>query len=114
MGEKSFIPKVLQKEAEIEEMLHAAKKEAEGIIDSAKHEARKSVEAFEEKLPNMAQERYNTGIKSCRVDAQQIKEAGQIHAQRVKTQALEKLDLAVEQILQAVLPTALPDEEVTV
>ena len=109
MGEKSFIPKVLQKEAEIEDMLHAAKEKAAGIIDSAKHEAQKSVETFEETLPNTIQERYHAGIKSYRVDAQHIKNTGQTHAQRVKTQALEKLDIAVEQILQAVLP--LTDEE---
>lgn len=111
MGEKSFIPRVLQKESELEALLNSAKEESERIIDSAKYEAQKYIREFEKTLPGIVRERYEADIKRARDEARQIQDVGQVQAEVLKKKAMERLDIAVEEIVRAVLPAPLPNEE---
>ncbi len=111
MGEKSFIPRVLQKESELEALLHSAKEESDRIIDSAKYEAQKYIREFEKKLPDIVRERYEADLKRARNEARHIQDAGQVQAEILKKKAMESLGGAVEEIMQAVLPAPLPHKE---
>jgi vacuolar-type H+-ATPase subunit H len=111
MGEKSFIPEVLQKEAELDALLHSAKEESEKIIGSAKQEVDRYLREFEEKLPSIVRERYETEMIRIQNEARHIKDVGQLQTEELKKKTMEKLDLAVQEIIRVVLPVPLTDEK---
>ncbi len=111
MGEKSFIPKVLQKESELEALLNSVKAEAERIISSAEHEAQGYIREFEKNMPSIILERYEAGLKEADDEVRQIKDGGRAQAENLKKRAMERLDVAVEEILRAVLPVPPADKE---
>ena len=109
MGEKSFIPEVLEKEAELENLLHAATEESEKIIGSAQQDADRYLREFEAKLPGIVQERYETEMIRIQKEARHINDVGQSHTEELKKQTIEKMDLAVQEIIRGVLPIPLTD-----
>ncbi|MBD3306126.1 hypothetical protein GF339_07045 [candidate division KSB3 bacterium] len=107
----SFIPKVLQKEAELDARLQAAQAEAEQIVASARYEARRYVEEFEAQLPDLIRERFEAEMAHAEAEAQRLIAEGEKQADALKQQARARLDLAVREILHAVLPIPLDDQE---
>lgn len=96
---------IQQKEAELRRRLEEARQKAEADIEAARTEARHLVDQAHRQGQSEAEALYQQGIRRAEQEAEAIIDAAHKEAKTLRRQAKSRLEDAVNQIVQLVLPS---------
>jgi vacuolar-type H+-ATPase subunit H len=102
-----------RKESELRHRVEEARRRAEGQIQSVREEAKQTIAQANQKGQTEAKALYERGIEEARQEAEAIVDVAHEKATALRRQAAGRLDKAVRQIVELVLPVGVsPSEDV--
>ena len=93
-----------QKESELRHRIEEARRRAEGQIQSVREEAKQTIAQANQKGQAEAKAFYEQGIEEAKCEAEAIVAAAHQEATVLRRQTVTRLDEAVRQIVELVLP----------
>lgn len=102
--ETSLLPLIEEKEKFLEQMLEDTKQRVEQEVEAAKAKAKIYIKEAKEGLPELARQRFESGLKSTREEVRKIEENGQKEIEELNRKAEQSMKKAREEVLDISLP----------
>lgn len=102
--EASLLAQVEEKERLLEGMLNEAREKGNREVQAAKEEASRYVEEVKRGLPEIADQRRQSGLKAIEEEIQRIKQEGQLRLQALIQEAGKHFEEAKKRALKVYLP----------